>query len=132
MATRNQIIISFGLLLILGTTLFPFDFTLGRTRVNPRLFFLPVGSETGWEMMANCLLYFPWGMGVGAHLLKKKRATLWTVPTLVLLTSFSISYGCEILQLFLPSRYSSWKDVASNTLGGLLGFLPFLFWQNER
>jgi VanZ family protein len=41
----------------------------------------------------------------------------------VLFLSFSISYVIEIVQLFMPGRFSSLTDVVSNTVGGGLGLL---------
>jgi hypothetical protein len=43
-------------------------------------------------------------------------------------TCFSISYFCEVLQFFLPSRFASWRDVVSNTMGGILGSSCVFVW----
>jgi VanZ family protein len=128
--TRNRIIIlaSFGLIFI--TTLFPFNFTLRGRVLSWNALALPPGREGKWEILANVLLYLPFGRAITAYFFSR-RLQIYRTLVLVLVICFTISYVCEVLQFFLPSRFPSWRDVASNTMGGILGSLCVLVWAQK-
>jgi glycopeptide antibiotics resistance protein len=46
--------------------------------------------------------------------------------------SLSCSYAVEVLQLFLPGRVSSLKDILSNGAGGALGFVCYSMWRHAN
>jgi VanZ family protein len=106
--------------LIFATTLFPFDFALSGSLLSWNALALPPGKEGKWEILANLVLYFPLGLGITAYF-GSRGLQIHTTLILALVACFIISYFCEVLQFFLPSRFPSWRDVASNTMGGILG-----------
>ena len=115
-----------GLLLVLIPTLFPYDF-----------FFKEIVSQLNYEyllsrtarpsdtsdLIANILLFIPFGFGVTCLIQKiKLRAN----PVLfVVAYSFGLSFIVEFLQIFLPTRNPSYIDLLMNSLGGFVGFCCF-------
>ena len=73
-------------------------------------------------MIANVLLFVPWGFLTFITLYSLDRPTLQTY-VLTILLGFSFSLGIEAWQYFLPSRVADINDVIWNTLGTILGAL---------
>jgi glycopeptide antibiotics resistance protein len=73
-------------------------------------------------MIANVLLFVPWGFLLFISLYTVDRPTLQTY-ILTILLAFSFSLGIEGWQYFLPSRVADINDVIWNTFGGMLGAL---------
>ena len=73
-------------------------------------------------MIANVLLFVPWGFLTFIALYTVDRPTLQTYVLTVLL-GFSFTLGIEGWQYFLPSRVADINDVIWNTLGTILGAL---------
>lgn len=71
-------------------------------------------------MVANVLLFVPWGFFLFITLYTVKRPTLQTY-VLTILLGFSFSLGIEGWQYFLPSRVADINDVIWNTTGAILG-----------
>jgi glycopeptide antibiotics resistance protein len=71
-------------------------------------------------MIANILLFVPWGFFMFITLYTVDRPTLQTY-VLTILLAFSFSLGIEGWQYFLPSRVADINDVIWNSLGGVLG-----------
>jgi glycopeptide antibiotics resistance protein len=71
-------------------------------------------------MIANVLLFVPWGFLTFIALYTVERPTLQTY-VLTILLGFSFSLGIEGWQYFLPSRVADINDVIWNTLGAVLG-----------
>src|SRR5688572_25237270 len=71
-------------------------------------------------MIANVLLFVPWGFLMFITLYNVERPTLQTY-VLTILLGFSFSLGIEGWQYFLPSRVADINDVIWNTLGTILG-----------
>src|SRR5205085_5850647 len=71
-------------------------------------------------MIANVLLFVPWGFLTFISLYSVERPTLQTYILTVLL-GFSFSLGIEGWQYFLPSRVAAINDVIWNTAGTALG-----------
>jgi len=97
-----------GLVLVVTTTMF----------APPRSLDLAHATAPDWvgfravEMVLNIALFVPLGIAVG---LVARARWLWA---LVLL-----SVGIEVVQLWLPERQSEVVDVATNSTGGVLGYL---------
>lgn len=112
---------------ILYATLLPFNFSVQLTETHRMGFFLfwltPVAKGwIGWVL--NALLFMPLGCALAWWALTKN----WRLRArgiAAFLTGCLLSYSMEFLQLYLPSRNSSWDDVAMNTLGCLVGWLVF-------
>ena len=73
-------------------------------------------------MVANVLLFVPWGFLLFIMLYTMERPTLQTYVLTVLL-GFSFSLIIEGWQYFLPSRVADVNDVIWNTSGTALGAL---------
>lgn len=73
-------------------------------------------------MVANVLMFVPWGFLLFIMLYSVRRPTLQTY-VLTILLGFSFSIGIEGWQYFLPSRVADIGDVIWNTLGTTAGAL---------
>lgn len=73
-------------------------------------------------MIANVLLFVPWGLFTFITLYTIDRPTLQTY-ILTILLGFSFTLGIEAWQYFLPSRVADVSDVIWNTSGTILGAL---------
>ena len=73
-------------------------------------------------MIANVLLFVPWGFLTFITLYTLDRPTLQTY-ILTILLGFSFTLGIEAWQYFLPSRVADVSDVIWNTSGTILGAL---------
>jgi glycopeptide antibiotics resistance protein len=73
-------------------------------------------------MIANVLLFVPWGFLLFIVLYNTERPTLQTYVLTVLL-GLSFSLGIEGWQYFLPSRVADINDVIWNTSGTMVGAL---------
>lgn len=73
-------------------------------------------------MIANVLLFVPWGFLAFITFYNIERPTLQTY-VLTILLGFSFTLGIEAWQYFLPSRVADINDVIWNTSGTILGAL---------
>ena len=73
-------------------------------------------------MIANVLLFVPWGFLAFITFYTVDRPTLQTY-VLTILLGFSFTLGIEAWQYFLPSRVADVNDVIWNTSGTILGAL---------
>ena len=73
-------------------------------------------------MIANVMLFAPWGFLTFIILYSMERPTMQTY-VLTILLGFSFSIGIEAWQYFLPSRVADINDVIWNTLGTIIGAL---------
>jgi glycopeptide antibiotics resistance protein len=73
-------------------------------------------------MIANVLLFVPWGFLAFITFYTVERPTLQTY-VLTILLGFSFTLGIEAWQYFLPSRVADVNDVIWNTCGTIAGAL---------
>ena len=73
-------------------------------------------------MIANVLLFVPWGFLTFITFYTVDRPTLQTY-VLTILLGFSFTLGIEAWQYFLPSRVADVNDVIWNTCGTIAGAL---------
>ncbi len=73
-------------------------------------------------MIANVLMFVPWGFLTFITFYTVDRPTLQTY-VLTILLGFSLTLGIEAWQYFLPSRVADVNDVIWNTSGTILGAL---------
>ena len=121
-------IVTGSVLLVLVATLFPFDFHVS-TSLSPTTLigrFYDYGNVFDW--ISNILLFVPVGLGLGS-LNQKFRSRTASKIALVLIISAGLSVAVEILQLFLPSRFSAFADIIANSIGGVAGFFCFHLWK---
>ena len=108
---------------VLCLTLYPFDFTTQGVPARLGAFLRPsIASIDGLadDILVNILLFVPLGYAL-AIFIKRKRGGVWMPLFLVTLAGFLLSLSIEMLQVFLPFRYSSLFDVGSNALGSAIG-----------
>ncbi len=125
-----------SLLVIIHSTLSPYQFDLSETGVltaQERLSQLlekPEINRAFWiDVCRNVLFFLPLGFGLGYCLLGRSRnldgaqttPSFSAVSRQLLAVSFCLSAGVELLQLFEPSRHTSFFDLLCNTTGGVLG-----------
>ena len=118
-----------ALLAVLACTLFPFQFYVGNHSVRSvgDVLLIGIGPDETPDIVENVLLFVPLGFTLTGYL-KNKGLRALAVVTAVLFTSLCLSYAIEVLQFFMPGRFTSLTDVFSNTAGGGLGFLCFGLW----
>jgi glycopeptide antibiotics resistance protein len=71
-------------------------------------------------IIANTLLFVPWGFLTFLALYNEKRSTLQTY-VLTILVGFTFTCTIEAVQYFLPSRVADINDVIWNTVGTSVG-----------
>lgn len=111
------------LLLVLFATLFPFDFSLKDGFSIKGIFNNFYKSDSLIDFLVNILLFLPLGFSLASLRQKKLRGIAAILDVLV--ACAGLSFLVEVLQVFLPSRSSSYGDILANTIGGFLGSLAF-------
>jgi VanZ family protein len=81
---------------------------------------------TGFDIAANIAIYLALGFLLYSALRQALRSTIAVVAAMI--GGCLLSFSMEFLQNFLPSRVPSNLDLASNSLGTLLGVLIALRW----
>lgn len=112
-----------GLLLVLMATLFPFNFHFADALSLPAT----ISHLYGWNLvdwLNNIVLFVPFGLGLSC-LMQESRLGIASGFVVVLMISAGLSVTVEILQLFLPTRFSAFADILANTVGGVIGFFLF-------
>ncbi len=107
--------------IILHGSLYPYDFRIPPGSIGPvttllRSWAKPPGSLG--EMIANILLYIPFGFFAALALRTRWRLIITTLLGLVLCT------GIELTQFYDGGRVTCLSDVCLNTFGTWLGALP--------
>lgn len=123
--TRARVVVVAALLLILYTTLFPFDFLFFKPATHFDLALIKADALNDYPR--NILLFMPFGFGAAA-LLRNRPGRLRRAAAGVLLSSLSLSAMVETLQLFVSARDPSLADIVANSAGALLGALIFYRW----
>lgn len=102
---------------ILYGSLFPFDFDfqIGSSRIKTFLGSWLLVESIG-DILGNIVLFVPFGC-VGVFLFPKLGRT-WIFVLWLL-----VALGCQLLQLFLPSRDPSLFDLYGNAAGSTIGWL---------
>jgi glycopeptide antibiotics resistance protein len=113
-----------SVLVILVCTLYPFRFDPTAVQGLRQI----LGSFTmrsgRTDLVANVFLFMPLGLGLAGWLWTHKIHPLLQL-VLVAISSALLSGAVECAQAFLPSRFPSYMDVVTNTLGGVGGYLCF-------
>ena len=73
---------------------------------------------TRYDVLANVIAYMPFGIFIA---LSPRRATPRARTALAFAAGLTLSFAMETLQMFVPPRDASLIDLASNTVGALLG-----------
>ena len=123
-------ILTLAITAILVLTLYPFRFDFAR-RLPRALFPFSLG---GWgkeigalDDFLNVLLFVPYGFGLAEKLRERGKSRLATLG-FSLAAGAVLSYGVELLQIYIPFRDSGWEDILTNSCGALVGALLFDLW----
>ncbi len=114
-----------GIVLVLYTTLFPFDFVFETTQRLP-LWTLP--QTDSYDLVGNILLYIPLGLGFSGLLPRRRSAAKGRILATVVL-GIILAAGIEFLQVYLLARNSSLLDILTNSIGAFSGAMLFLLLQ---
>jgi glycopeptide antibiotics resistance protein len=119
-AWNGRLLIS-SLLFILLCTLFPFQFAWYDNFSILRLFDPFDVRFTPSDIISNIILFMPVGFSVNCLLSTTQKSRFSKlIMTIAICAGFSALV--EILQVFLPMRTPNFVDIASNTLGGIVGY----------
>lgn len=124
-----RLLVAWAIFIVYGTTL-PFDQRPGLDTVLEgwnAAHKVPWQNQDGGraslsDVVANVLLFLPWGFLLGLHLAERRRR-LWSTLLLGGGTALAMSGLVEFLQLFSSTRTSSATDLITNTVGGTAGAL---------
>lgn len=114
----------FTVLVILGVTLYPFDFTTDgyRARLDSAMKQRFAATEgLADDIFTNVILFLPFGFAF-AYLAKRRGLEIGSAFLVVLFGGTLLSTSVEFLQLFLPFRYTSYIDIYANAAGTAAGF----------
>jgi glycopeptide antibiotics resistance protein len=117
-----------SLLLVLVATLYPFNFSFQHgisLELITHSFYHP--SNSG-DLVRNILLFIPFGFGATCLTQRLKLGFIASFLA-VAIASTGLSVTVEILQVFIPSRAPTTADIATNSIGGFLGFVCFYLWK---
>jgi glycopeptide antibiotics resistance protein len=117
-------------LAVLLCTLYPFHarFSNDAFASLSDLLLVRLGPDGPIDVLENVLLFLPLGFTSIGYLEHRGVQPLAATAT-VLILSFCGSYMIEVLQLFMPGRFTSLTDVLSNTAGAALGLLYYRLWR---
>jgi glycopeptide antibiotics resistance protein len=115
------------LLIVLGVTLYPFDFTTDGVQRRLGSFFAQSSKNlraSQDDIITNIILFVPVGFGVGI-LASRNALRLFKGTVVSVLAGALLSLLVELLQVLLPFRYASALDIAANAVGSLVGYFLF-------
>lgn len=119
----------FALVAVFACTLFPFHFHIRERPFRSvwEVLLIPIGPDIAPDVLENVVLFMPLGFTMTGYFRHRGIETL-SVVARVLLLSLGVSYSIEVLQRFMPGRFTSLTDVISNTAGAGLGVLCHSAW----
>ncbi|MEM7130833.1 MAG: VanZ family protein [Chloroflexota bacterium] len=110
-----------GMVLILYTTLFPFDFVIDNALSLEQW---TLSGSSRYDLFRNVLLFIPLGVGLAGLLSQWLSTTIGRIFATVLLCAI-LSAVIEFLQCSLTVRTSSVLDMLMNIAGAFLGAVTF-------
>jgi len=112
---------------IAAVTLYPFQFQAPQGPDGAVRLITGIVMDNLFELLANIVLFIPLGMGVSATITRIGKGNL-VAMALAWLFATGLSLAIEWLQRFLPTRTPTFTDVATNSMGMLIGLILFSFW----
>jgi len=110
--------------LVLYASLYPFDgwrWPPGQSLAVLALL-PPAVHQSPFDIWSNLLGYLPLG-GLLTVAALRSGWRAWPAMRLALVLAAVLSYGCELLQHFIPARVPTREDLAMNVVGALAGVL---------
>ncbi|NEP11015.1 MAG: VanZ family protein, partial [Symploca sp. SIO2C1] len=124
----SPITVACGILLVLVTTLFPFNFAFPDDFALQKIVSSFQNQSNLSDWLGNVLLFIPFGFGLACLLQKSNKRGIAAIMG-VLFASFCLSLTVEILQIFLPARKPTTSDLLLNSVSGLLGCICWQRWK---
>ncbi|MDJ0737790.1 MAG: VanZ family protein [Nostocaceae cyanobacterium] len=124
------VIIICSTVIVLFSTLTPFNFSFPEKLSFPEIISSFYHQSDFNDVIANIFLFLPFGFGI-TYLMEARKLPYLSTLIIILTASASLSFSVEFLQLFLPSRSSSFIDIFTNTTGGFLGFISFQLFKSR-
>jgi VanZ family protein len=109
-------------------SLYPFEFRWVAIPLDAALDELSVDWRGHWNkrnILANVVLFVPFGLFGAAMLVARRAALRWCV---LLAGGALLAFGLQVLQLWLPARYSDFGDSVLNMAGLVLGGVLAELW----
>jgi VanZ family protein len=109
-------------------SLYPFEFRGVAIPLDAALDELRVDWRGHWNkrnILANVVLFVPFGLFGAAMLVARRAALRWCV---LLAGGALLAFGLQVLQLWLPARYSDFGDSVLNMAGLVLGGVLAELW----
>jgi len=115
--------------------LYPFQFhppdwhrpLLSFTRFNTEGYRYLVNNSDIMDVIFNIVFFIPFGVFLFAWLQRFVHGAIMAV-SLTILGAGAFSMTCEVIQFFLPTRFSAIFDVISNVVGAAMGATGCWFW----
>ncbi|MEL7038366.1 MAG: VanZ family protein [Cyanobacteria bacterium J06592_8] len=124
------LILIVSILLILFTTLLPFNFVFPEN-LSVEFIIDRLTRHSSWtDLFSNLLLFIPFGFALAALCDRYQLDPSKSIGVVVLF-SLILSISAEFLQVFLPSRAPTSVDLLSNTISGFLGSWIFYAIRNQ-
>lgn len=86
---------------------------------SPRDYWPKYGRPSPSDIVTNIFIYLPIGYLLASWF--RRRTRLWSGIAAPIFIGFGLSLSIEIIQAYLPTRYSSTVDVITNTIGTIIG-----------
>ncbi len=117
----RKLVVAVSLLIIYGS-LYPFNFDLESfdPGMLPALFDFRPGRTGRGDLLANIVLFLPFGFFA---MQAAQHRTRWTTWLAILVAGFILAHGIQIAQIVVPGRVPSSGDTLLNMVGCALGCL---------
>jgi glycopeptide antibiotics resistance protein len=118
------LLVVWGFFIVHGTLL-PFDLSLSADSVHERMRRLweqPWRPSSRTDLISNVLLFIPWGFLI-AFWANSRGIHALTTLFVSILSAVLFSGSVEFIQLYAPTRTTSFVDLATNTTGSVVGAL---------
>lgn len=124
--SRFLLLLISSLINIIIVTLYPFDFASLSFLAGLDIINSFQQTTHIKDYIRNVLLFIPWGIGIaGVIQINHRQESAGQIISLGCFWSIVLSSVIEFMQLLLPSRVSSYSDILSNTLGGIIGVILY-------
>ena len=127
---RRGLVVVWVIVAIGFATLWPFRFVAPSSADWFRLLIVGWGRSGMLDMIRNVVLFVPLGIAIARCYEFRARPVHRVLTTVA--TAVCVSYGVELLQTFLPSRFSSIFDVLANVSGAVVGVAAYALVAPDR
>ncbi|MFH2043167.1 MAG: VanZ family protein [Acidobacteriota bacterium] len=86
-------------------------------------------SSFAWDVAVNIAGFVPLGFFFAAFARRTSRIRSRRLYALIAMLGFGLSLAIELLQVYLPTRYSQLSDVFCNVTGTILGLIMFCMYE---